>query len=386
MSEKRATVSVLHVVGSLAPDSGGPARTVPALCAALSAGGADVTLLSRRPPGTVPCVLDAGGVALELRDRLSGGVTREAIRNAMRDRHDAVLHSHGVWLPCNHAASTAARALGVAHVISPRGMLEPWSLRYHRLRKRLAWRLYQRRDIAAAAVLHATSESEADNLCALGLTNPVAVIPNAVTLPAGLPPRPGQASRTALFLSRIHPKKGLLDLVSAWAAVRPPGWRMVVAGPDESGHLAKVKAAAQAAGVAGDFSFPGPLDDDAKWAAYREAELFILPSFSENFGVVVAEAMSAGLPVITTRATPWRLLRDAQCGWWIDTGADALAQAVREATSLPGEARARMGSLAAAAARERFRWDRVAEAMRQVYAWLAGQGEPPSCVRTNTTA
>ena len=112
------------------------------------------------------------------------------------------------------------------------------------------------------------------------------------------------------------------------------GWRMIVSGPDECGHTEQVKRAVAAAGLSEEFSFTPPAYGARKEELYANADLFVLPTFSENFGIVIAEALAAGVPVITTKGTPWEDLRTRQCGWWIDIGVEPLAAALREAISL----------------------------------------------------
>ena len=274
-----------------------------------------------------------------------------------------------------------ARELNIPLVVTPRGMLTAWAFSYKGWKKRLAWRLYQRRDIAHAQVLHATSVQEADDLRALGLKQPIALIPNAVDVPERGEPagRPG-GRRTALFLSRVHRTKGLLSLVKAWAALRPEGWRMVVAGPDEGGYRAEVEMAARREGLEDVFSFPGPVYGEARWDLYRRSDLFVLPTFSENFGVVVAEALACGIPVITTKGAPWEELLSEECGWWVDIGPEPLAEALREAISLSDDERREMGVRGRRLIEKRYTWPRVASRMIEVYRWILSGGPPPECV------
>jgi glycosyltransferase involved in cell wall biosynthesis len=340
---------VLHTIDSLAPEKGGTSRSVPRLTRALAQHGVDVTLVD----------------AASLRDA---------------DHGVDVIHDHGVWLPANHRSAMLAAARGVPFVLSPRGMLEPWSLAHHRLKKRVAWALYQRRDVRRASLLHATSAMEAENLRRLGFRQPIAIIANGVDVPDLRSPMPRADQRTALFLSRVHPKKGLLDLVSAWATVRPREWRVVIAGPDEGGHEREVRAAIAQAGLESSFAFLGEVSDDAKWSVYRSADLFVLPSYSENFGTVVSEALASGVPVITTRATPWSELETRRCGWWIEPNARALATVLQEATGLDPDARAAMGARGRAFVEERFGWTRIAADMHAAYEWLLSGGTRPSCV------
>jgi glycosyltransferase involved in cell wall biosynthesis len=211
------------------------------------------------------------------------------------------------------------------------------------------------------------------------LRQPIAVIPNGVHVPEKLTAPAVQSERIALFVSRIHPKKGLLNLVEAWRIVRPEGWRMIIAGPDEGGHQSEVLSAIRAAGLERKFAFIGAVEGEEKWTLFRQASLFILPTFSENFGVAVAEALACGVPVITTKGAPWSSLSTQQCGWWIDIGVDPLAAALRTATQAEPEMLSRMGDRGRTWAARAFTWKAIAGEMRAVYEWvLRGGTVPPS--------
>lgn len=301
-----------------------------------------------------------------------------ALRNGCGHNGDVLIHDNGLWLPTNHAAARVARALQIPFIISPRGMLTPWAMQFHGFKKRLAWLLYQRRDLRAAQVLHATSYQEAKEFRALGLTQPIAVIPNGVSLPEQ---RRKVETRTLLFLSRLHPKKGLLDLVAAWAAVsqQSAGWQVVIAGGDENGHLAVVKAEIKKHKLETCFKFIGEVADEKKWDVYRRADLFVLPTKSENFGIVIAEALACGVPVITTKGTPWEELNAHQCGWWVEIGARPLQVALSEALCLSAEERHQMGLRGRKLVEESYAWPAAAKKMTGVYQWMLG-GLKPDCV------
>jgi glycosyltransferase involved in cell wall biosynthesis len=384
---------VVHTLSSIDPETGGPARSVTALCRALTHADLDVTLVTQRPrapslPFPLPEVVrfTRRGQVRGVRD------FRRAASEALAVNPSAILHDHGIWLPTNHAVATLARRCRVPRVVSPRGMLDGWALNWHGWRKRVAWRLYQRRDLVRADLLHATSEAEAENLRRLGFRQPIAVIPNGVeaALPASSPASPAShGPRVALFLSRVHPKKGLLHLVAAWAALRPPGWALWIAGPDEGGHEAQVRDAVRAAFPGTDgktVRFLGTVSDAGREQVMAQAELFVLPTLSENFGQVVAEALVAGLPVVTTKAAPWAALAEERAGWWVDVGADALAGALREACALPPAELRAMGERGRAWAEPRFAWPAVAHRMRSVYGWLLHGGTPPPDVRVAPAA
>jgi glycosyltransferase involved in cell wall biosynthesis len=172
----------------------------------------------------------------------------------------------------------------------------------------------------------------------------------------------------------------LLNLVEAWAAVKPESWQVVIAGQDENGHQAEVEAAIRERQLQRDFSFVGPIDGPAKWDLYRSADLFVLPSHTENFGLAVAEALACGLPVITTRGTPWEDLATHHCGWWIELGAEPFAQALREATTLMDAERQEMGRLGHKLVADNYTWPAAARKMLAVYRWMLGHGERPECV------
>ena len=356
-------MKVLHVITTVSRDSGGPARSSQGLVAALCAVGVEARILTL--DGSEPWL--PGAVKAELSD-LSAGELR---------KWDLV-HIHGLWRPPLHRVAEACRQAGVPYVLAPRGMLEPWSLRQKWLKKRIARFLYQDRDLKLAAALHATAESEAEQFRRLGFGNRIIVSPNGVNVPEGdFRTQPRRASRRALFVSRMHPKKGVLELVEAWASLRQSNDRTAdqwtcelvytVNGDAERSYEQKVRARVRELGLEQNFVFTGALDDEKKWAAYARADLFALPTYSENFGIVVAEALWAGLPVIATKGTPWAELEERQCGWWIDIGVEPLAKALKTAMALTEEARREMGERGRSLVEEKYTWKAVGAEMKQAY-------------------
>lgn len=296
-----------------------------------------------------------------------------------------VIHTHGLWLHPSWAALSWKAKFGHPHVASVRGMLEPWAWRHRAWKKRPVWWLWERRNLESAALLHATSEQEAQSFRDRGLNVPIAVIPNGVELPVDRKARSGgppTEEKTLLFLSRIHPKKGLPMLLEAWAKVRPEGWRLLIAGPDEGGHRAELErqAATLAIGLGEEVVFSGPLTGEAKEEAYARSNLFILPTHSENFGIAVAEAMAHGLPVITTQGAPWKVMEEKGCGWWTPVSVEGIAQALEDATWRSPEALAAMGRRGRAVVEERFAWENIARDFVACYEWVLGRGPKPECV------
>ncbi len=347
---------ILHTVASLRPETGGPARSVPGLAKASGEQGLEIHVWSPEIPAGY---LDMAGFHLH----------RGTLEDALDEMANPdLIHDHGLWLPVNHRVARVAQQRSIKRLISPRGMLEPWALDHKKWKKRAAWWLYQRRDLQDACMLHATADSEARQFQRLGLTNPVIVIPNGVDLPTPTAHRqPHAGPRTALFLSRIHAKKGLPLLVDAWAKVRPAGWRMVVAGPDEDGHRREIETMVAEAGLSASWEFTGPLEGGEKHRIYQQAALFILPTYSENFGIAVAEALSYRIPVITTTGAPWQGLVDQQCGWWVEPQASTIAVALAKATSTEPVELEAMGDRGFEWVKSEFAWAGISKRMADAY-------------------
>lgn len=275
-------------------------------------------------------------------------------------------------MPHNHKL---ARLPTCRRLVSIRGMLEPWARHHKKWKKDVAWLLYQRRDLATASALHATATKEAGNLLRLGLGVPVHTIPNGVDipeLPARGPVGRDASVRTAVFLGRLYPVKGLPLLIEAWDRVRPEGWRLVLAGPDEAGHKGELEALIANTGSSETITFAGPLEGPAKLQFLAGASLFILPSHTESFGLAAAEALAHGVPVLTTTGTPWRMLRQHGCGWTVDATVEGLIEGLREAVSHDAETLAAMGAKGRAWMTSEFAWKSVAaqflDAYRQILA------------------
>jgi glycosyltransferase involved in cell wall biosynthesis len=250
-------------------------------------------------------------------------------------------------------------------------MLEPWAVRHKRLKKSIAWHLYQRRDLQRAQFLHATAAQEKQNLDRYDLAVPSGVIPNGVDLPdMAQPPCRSSEERTALFLGRISPVKGLPNLIEAWARLRPPGWRLRIAGPDEAGQRAALEYAAERADLRDVISFSGALDGEDKRAAFLNADVFVLPSHSESFGMAVAEALAHGVPVLTTTATPWVDLSARGCGWSVAPTAEGLTEGLRLATALAPAALRAMGAKGRNWMQADFSWPAIAERFLALYGSL----------------
>lgn len=356
--------------------SGGPTQSLANLCLSLQAIGthAPIATLGEQPPVGLPPNLELHAFPTRPPHFLGRS---PALERFLIDTPSDLIHAHGIWLWSTRHARRAAAERQVPFVISPRGSLEPWCLNDKRHKKQLAWGLWERTNFHSAALLHATSIMEADTLRNLGLIQPIALVPNGLEFP---PPCHGNKGtrRRAIFLSRFHQKKGVDYLLRAWAEAQPlhPDWDLCLAGPDEGGTRAAMEQLARDLGVTESVTFSGPVYGLDKWSALAASDLFILPSHSENFGNVVVEALSQGVPVLTTRGTPWIELEHQQAGWCVPLG--DLAAALTRALALPRSELETMGARGSYWARTHFHASVTGVLMQQAYQWLLGQGPRPS--------
>lgn len=313
------------------------------------------------------------------------------MRRRIADSSHDILHQHGIWSFPSWITDAWRRHSGRPTVISPRGMLDAWAVRNSALKKRFVRFLYENRNLAGASVIHALNESEAEAIRAFGLKNPIVVIPNGVDLPNPdqAPTRPAWMGsddrRVLLFLGRIHPKKGLSELIAAWKRMADEhrsllaGWRLVIGGWDDGGHLDALRAQVNALGLSRDISFVGPLFGDDKAAALAHASAFVLPSYSEGLPVAVLEAWSWRLPVFMTRGC--NLPQAFTVGSAIEIVTDPSEMADTLATYLDRSRKLETIGEAGRALVERcFTWDLVVNEMQQLYGWLAGGGDRPACM------
>lgn len=298
-----------------------------------------------------------------------------ALHKMLSQNHIDVIHLHGIWSPLLAIAAFIAQNRDIPVAISPHGCLEPWALEHRKLKKQIALMVYQARILRKTPMLFATAKKELESIRNLCLPNPVAVLPNGVDLTLGRYERPKGMPRRILFLSRIHPKKGIKDLILAWKMVRQPNWKVIIAGPDEDGHTAELISLTQSLGLASDFEFPGLVAGEAKEIYFSESDLFVLPTYSENFGIAIAEALARGLPVITTIEAPWENLETWRCGWWVPPGVDGIALALVAAMNTPREELDKMGERGIQLVKEKYSWDQIGRCGLQAYEWMLGYSQ-----------
>ena len=381
----------LHVVSHTDPRYGGLSAAVPALASTLAQRHSlQVSLAAFCHAGEeyTPAQTGPDEIRFWPTSRAAWALHRELKTSfAAAVREADGLHIHGLWEQSTAVACRLARQLGKPYVLSAHGMLEPWALGTKQLKKSLYAALVERENVAGAACLHALTAAEAEQYRNFGAKGPIAVVPNAVALPEDahadlfldrFPELRGK--RVVLFLSRLHPKKGLDLLMEAWARVAP-GHReacLVIAGPDADGMQAGLERVAVERGVDAQTRFAGMLAGALKWSALDAAEVYVLPSYSEGLSMALLEAMGMGLPVIATRACHMPAITAANAGWEIDATAEALTTALTEFLEQPAQTHWAKGRNGARLIADRYTPAAVARGMADVYGFVLGGPAPGS--------
>ncbi len=314
--------------------------------------------------------------------RRIGGSPRlhRAIRSALQVGNVQLVHVHSVWWMPVLYASREARCRDIPLVVAPRGTLLPFAFRSGALAKRLSWHLCQRRAVLRARCFHATSEEERRQLRKLGVRQPIAVIPNGIDVSTAPRARPHQR-RVILFLGRIHEIKGVDQLLAAWEllATEYPDWELEIAGPWNTPFGRQLRTSAAIRGIP-KLRWLGEVTGQPKADSLSRASLVVLPSHSENFGVVVAEALSSGIPVVVSSGTPWGRVAELGCGWSYPVGFSGLVHSLRTAMRQPPEVLTAMGLQGWHWMSAEFNWKSVAERMCHMYNFVIHGGDVPAFI------
>ncbi len=349
-----------------------------------------------------------GGIECRLRERFGPrifGYVPGLVSDLVGSKCE-LLHLQHLWMYPSLAVHRWHRRTGRPYLVTANGMLEPWTLSRSKWIKRAAAIGYENRMLRSAACLQANTEKEAADFRAYGLRNPICRIPNGVDLPEVSDSQPLRqrfgGPRVLLFLGRLHPKKGLVNALRAWAEVMGQGahgtgrqdWQFVIAGWDQGGHGNELKALCRELGL--DYSdkpsgtssaasplpviFCGPVFGREKDALMRRAEAFILPSFSEGLPMAVLEAWAYGLPVLMTDHCNLPEGFAIGAAIRIPTEAPGIAGGIGELFQGSPRDLEAMGEAGRALVEGQFTWPKVAAQMKEVYEWMLGGGTRPGCL------
>ena len=387
---------ITHVQGIFSPEHGGPTQSLTNYCQGQVARGHQVSLrVLEGYPNTTPATrLDAPVDMVVSRVDFPSRLGRSAgLRRVLAsDRTPDVYHLHGVWLRAMHYAAEEATRRGRPYLVELMGAYEAHPLRQKFLQKWVARQWYQDALLQRAACLHVNSVKEARDLRRLGFRPPIAVVPVGVDtgvidqrrsrLPPASPWPLLEGRPFLLFLSRIHPKKGLDLLVRAWAGLDPRfgEWLLVIAGSGDPEYVRQCQRMIEELGLRDRCLWVGQVDESQKIWLYQHAGCYVLPSYSENFGNTVAEALAHETPVITTPHTVWTDLPAEGCGWIAETDPQALRDAISTALDLDASERQRMGRSGRRLIEKRYSLKSVLDQLDRVYTWMLGGPRPDNAL------
>jgi glycosyltransferase involved in cell wall biosynthesis len=306
---------------------------------------------------------------------------------------ETILHTQSLWNYPPYCAYKIAKKNNVPLIMSIRGNLYNWNLNKSKWKKDLALNLFQMKMFQEASCLHATEPNELKAIRDLGITTPVALIPNGIEIDefrslsskeqAKENLKLNSQKRYILFMSRIDSKKGLEYLINAYLKLSQnhTEWELFIAGPVyDKNYFDKINKNIRLHQAADRIHYFGMVSGQERLDLFAASELFILPAHTENFGMVIGEAMAAKLPVITTTGTPWKVLNDNNAGWWVDLNNDNITSSLEKAMLKNSLELKEMGTRGYEIIKNDFTWDEVAIKMKQVYEWLLNKREKPKFV------
>ncbi len=273
-----------------------------------------------------------------------------------------IVHFHGVWSHRYIPYFILVMLSKSFFIVSPHGSFEAGALRQKFFKKYIARKLFLNHILRKATELWACSQKEYNSLKREFPKIPVTVVPIGIDIPDKIDryvDNGHRQSKVILVISRLTHGKGLLNLVKAWSFIRDDDWRIVLAGPDSEGYKKIIEREISHLNLERFFSFTGYVDNDQRDALYRSADFFVLPSLSENFGIVIAEALSFGLPVLTTNETPWGyvgLERGCLC---VDTNPNALSSGLRVLMGLTKSEKVNLANAGRSFVLENFSWKSI---------------------------
>lgn len=372
-------MKITQIIQGVYNPSAGPSYSVSKLADQLFEAGEDSSVLTLgKPPAEWPyeASLDIHDGWLERTTGVSLSMTRKARAIA---RLPGIIHSHGIWRASNLFPLVAPRNSKARIVCSPRGMLSRWSMNYKSHIKQPLWHLLQKPALDRCDCYHATAAQEYDDIRRAGLSGPVAIIPNGVYIPKLS--NDLAKKKQLVFLSRIDPKKGLDMLLPAWTnlAETYPDWELYIAGPLTTEYAHEIRDLSRTL-RAPRVHFTGEVLGNHKSQLLSESAVFVLPTYSENFGIAVAEALAHGTPVITTTETPWREVTDTHSGWCIEPDQTQLESVLREAMDTPLFRLNEMGQNGRKWMEASFGWERIASMMLATYNWLLTGSDKPTWI------
>lgn len=384
------SMKILQIVPCLGVNSGGPSRSVYELTRGLRERGVNAEIATQNYL-TNPNLFDEEWIdALpvnkvkpfeynaEFKALLNGKIMLEKFQ---------LFHINSIYSYPTFIAASLARKAGLPYIIAPRGSLYQDTIEASsKWKKRLFNSLFLKKQLNYANAVHTTCKEEMEVIRQMGITSPIAIIPNSIKLPQEKPAIISPSKLKVCYLGRINAKKNIKGLVEAWhysGLSNNQNAELIIIGAaqleKEKVYLEGIRKMQSELSI-GNILWAGSRTGTAKEELLRNSSYLIMPSFSENFGMVVPEALQYGVPVIASKGTPWQVLEERNCGWWTDIDVESLANSLKNILAISEEERLQMGKRGQQLVWEKFSTVSVCKMQIQLYEWILNGGEKPSFV------
>ena len=319
-------------------------------------------------------------------------VLKNYLVNVIKKEKNIILHTHNLWNYIPYVSFELAKKYNIPHIVSIRGSLYSWSLAQNSLQKKIAWNLFQKKILNQSSCIHVTNISELKAVRSLGISSPIALVPNGINLDEFKIMNNKDVSKAKLglkkdknyilFLSRVHPKKGLEYLVDSWIknSKKYHNWDLLIVGPiNDYKYFNDLQNEINKYNLSNRVHFTGMLRGEKRIDCYSASSLFVLPSHTENFGIAIAEAMAAKLPVITTTGTPWEEIEEHDAGWWVELNLQNINTALLKALSC-NEVELKKKGYNGFELIQKYDWKHQSIKMKKVYEWVLSNIKKPEFV------
>lgn len=373
-------MKVLHTISSIGKFSGGPALSTVLTVQGERNLGIDARILSYATylKGDSSMITESF-VYLITPPREKTFKYSRLFYNELNRHHADLIHIQGIWQYPSFCGALHARSNRKPYIITLRGMLYPQCFEKSALIKQLSLKLYLKSDLQHASCLHATCIEEMEHLRAMGISAPVAVIPNPISIEGIDHVSISSEKKRIGYLGRVHPRKRIERLLYVSDKLRDLNFELVIIGDGDFTYMQYLKEEVDRLKLE-NIVFTGFLSGEDKECALGSLSYLVVPSDFENFGNIVTESLVKGIPVIASKGTPWEDLNTFKCGWWVDNDIETLTEVVREALNIPEVERLAMGERGRLLIKEKFAVKIVATQMKQLYEWILYAGEKPEFV------
>jgi glycosyltransferase involved in cell wall biosynthesis len=315
------------------------------------------------------------------------GVVKDLFRSLPDEINEFdIIHQHGIWKPISLYSKKIRRKLKIKSVIQPHGYLEPFRLNISKYKKRIVYNLFERSNLNDTNALVACAFDEAYKLKKLFPKKDIAVVPNGISLDFFYADKDmpiEKKKNRMLFLSQIIPIKGLERLFRVIHEIgikKFIDWEFLIAGYEDKNHTVFLKKLIKELNLSDLITFVGPMLGQKKIRIFDSADLFILPTYNENYGIVVAEALSRGVPVLTTKGTPWEELNSHDCGYWVDNNEEGIKKGLLKILQTSQTDLKAMGSRGKKLIKSKYLWSETSKRTIELYSWVLNIGQRPDFI------